>query len=305
MSTLRTVVDDILCPTSRGALSGLVAKPDGPRRGTLVALHGGGTRARYWDAPHDHRSSLARFASAHGWQVIAVDRPGYGASAGMAELRLGAAAQAPLIREAVQPLLASGEAVVLVGHSLGSIVATHCGLDGWEGSICGVALGGVPLAYLPEQRATFDLIDESGPTIRHPGGGASLPVETWFGPDGTWDRTVLDHFSTIMARNPSGEFADARTAPEQLPPLLHDLPLPLQVCVGEHEQSTAPASVIVDRVREVLDGRSAPGEVRVVAGGAHNLSLGGAAPAYHQLVLDFAELVHEPRPADDQVRTRP
>jgi pimeloyl-ACP methyl ester carboxylesterase len=298
---------DILCPTSSGQLSGLVAEPDGPRRGTLVALHGGGTRARYWDAPHDESASLARAATDRGWRLLALDRPGYGASAGLAESRIRAADQAPLLREAVQPWLEPAEVVVLVGHSLGSIVAAYCGVDDWEGRLRGVSIGGVPLVYLPRQLAAFDRVDVSASTIRHAGGGASLPVEDWFGPDGTWDRAVLDHFSTIMARNPSGEFADARQAPSVLPALLRSLPVPLQLCVGENEKSTAPAARIVQRAKTILAQRVAPGEVRVVPGGAHNLSLGHAAPEYHQLVLDFADSVSVRRTTAGPAapRTRP
>jgi hypothetical protein len=47
-------------------LAGLPAVPIGPRRGTIVALHGGGARARYWDSPVDPEASLLRAGAGPG-----------------------------------------------------------------------------------------------------------------------------------------------------------------------------------------------------------------------------------------------
>jgi pimeloyl-ACP methyl ester carboxylesterase len=286
-------VDDVvqkIALTTRGVgpLSALRCVPESPR-GTIVALHGGGTRASYWDAPHAPDLSFMRAAHADGWAVIAVDRPGYGLSRNLSSLRLHAAAQARIIHEAVAENIGDGP-VALVAHSLGSIVAAHAAAGAWDGPLSGVAVQGMPLAYTPLQVSTLAKIDVSGPVARHPGGGASLDIDQWFGPEGTWDRRVLDHFSTIMASTPSGEMEDARDAPDVLPALLAATSVPVQLCVGEHEMSTAPADEIAALARQVL-AKNDHHEVHVIEGGAHNLSLGNAATELNSVVLHFLDNV--------------
>jgi hypothetical protein len=61
-------------------MSGLVAEVPDPRA-VIVAIHGGGTSAAYFDCPGHPRLSLLRSAASHGFTAIALDRPGYGASA--------------------------------------------------------------------------------------------------------------------------------------------------------------------------------------------------------------------------------
>src|ERR1700743_3950064 len=63
-----------------GPMSALVAEAPDPRA-VIVAIHGGGTTALYFDCPGHPESSLLRAGAAHGYTVIALDRPGYGSSA--------------------------------------------------------------------------------------------------------------------------------------------------------------------------------------------------------------------------------
>jgi hypothetical protein len=48
------------------ALSGLEARPSGPARATVLALHGGGYSARYWDNPSAPDASLLNLARCSG-----------------------------------------------------------------------------------------------------------------------------------------------------------------------------------------------------------------------------------------------
>ncbi|MEU6539132.1 hypothetical protein [Streptomyces sp. NPDC047000] len=49
-------------------------------RAVVLALHGGGTDSAHFDCPGHPRLSLLRTGAALGRTVIALDRPGYGAS---------------------------------------------------------------------------------------------------------------------------------------------------------------------------------------------------------------------------------
>ena len=57
-------------------LSALESKPEGVPRATVIALHGGGYSAAYWDSPLDPEASLLTLGADLGYHVIALDRPG-------------------------------------------------------------------------------------------------------------------------------------------------------------------------------------------------------------------------------------
>jgi len=59
----------------------LVGERCGSAGPLVVALHGGGSSAGYWDGPAPGQS-FVRLALQRGFAVLALDRPGYGASGG-------------------------------------------------------------------------------------------------------------------------------------------------------------------------------------------------------------------------------
>src|SRR5246500_5925336 len=64
-------------------MSALVAEASdtqGPKA-VIVAIHGGGTTAMYFDCPGHPSFSLLRTGAAAGFTVVALDRPGYRSSA--------------------------------------------------------------------------------------------------------------------------------------------------------------------------------------------------------------------------------
>jgi pimeloyl-ACP methyl ester carboxylesterase len=61
-------------------MSGLVAEVAEPRA-VVIAFHGGASTAAYFDCPEHPRLSLLRTGPELGFTVVALDRPGYGASA--------------------------------------------------------------------------------------------------------------------------------------------------------------------------------------------------------------------------------
>lgn len=284
----RTEVQVVLLDVGPTELSGVLAEPAASPRGLIVALHGGGARAAYWDSPVDPSASLLRLGATLGWRVIALDRPGYGASAAYAAARPRAADQVALVETAARMLRPEGAPVVLVGHSLGALVAAHAAAAGRPSGLVGLAVGGVPLRYTDEQTARLDLIEADTTYIGRPASGSRADPRDWFGPPGAWDERLLDHRATLISHTPGGEFLDARGCPELLPPVLARIKVPVQFAAAEHELTTAPGrEVLAAATTALVSSRRV--EPLFISGSGHNLSLGAPARTYHLRVLAFAE----------------
>ena len=88
-------------------LSGLVGRPSrAPPRALVVALHGGGSSAGYWDGPAPVQS-FVRLAVQLGFAVLAVDRPGYGASRDVDPAMLRISQQVEILFDAIDSWLAT------------------------------------------------------------------------------------------------------------------------------------------------------------------------------------------------------
>jgi pimeloyl-ACP methyl ester carboxylesterase len=277
-------------------LSGLLAEPDGSPRGLILALHGGGARAAYWHSPVDPGSGLLELGARLGWRVLALDRPGYGASADAAAQGFSASAQGVLLEQALEAAGYGHLPVVLAGHSLGAIVASHMAARDRPAGLTAVALGGVPLVYTDEQAARMALADVSGPAMARPRGGTRPDPATWYGPAGTWDPRITKYRRSLVTRTPTAEFVDARDAPAVLPAVMSRIAVPVQFAVAEYEQTTASASVLLSAAEQALMG--AGRDLLMVRNSGHNLSLGRAARAYHLRLLAFAEAALIERPAE-------
>ena len=72
--------------------------------------------------PLDQDASLLNLGSRRGYRVIAIDRPGYGASHGLVGPAVRVERQTDVVVDLVSQLGSDGP-VLLVGHSLGSILA--------------------------------------------------------------------------------------------------------------------------------------------------------------------------------------
>jgi pimeloyl-ACP methyl ester carboxylesterase len=109
--------------------------PDEPLRSELqVLVHGAGYDHRYWDSPVEpERYSYVEWAAARGIATLNIDRIGSGASSKPPSEQVTIAAQARVVSQIVaQARSGLGGVppfgrVVLVGHSLGSVVTGYAG----------------------------------------------------------------------------------------------------------------------------------------------------------------------------------
>lgn len=272
-------------------LSGLLAIGDEQRpRGTVLALHGGGARAAYWDNPLDPDGSLLRLGATLGWTVFAPDRPGYGASAGLDRAWQGVDAQPALLSEALDRLdVPLGDGVVIVGHSLGAIVGLRMAARPPRGDLIGYAAAGFPLLYTEEQIAGMALLDVEGPYARRPAGAPSqMTADDWFGPEGTWNAELRSLSRQLLARVPAAEFLAARDAPAQTAEIAAQVRLPVHWTVSEHEATAAEPDTILAQAARIFPA-AAVLELHKQRDSGHNISLHHAARAYHLRVMAFAE----------------
>jgi pimeloyl-ACP methyl ester carboxylesterase len=277
-----TGVEPLEVPLDDVTLSGLVARPSERPRALLLALPGHHMTARYFDAPAEPSLSLLTLGADLGFTVVALDRPGYGASIGLPDERLGIHAQVELLLDAMMRLLdaESAPTCLLVGHSYGFKVAlAMAASEPGPTRLLGVDGTGTGLRY------SFDPGDRSG--------SSRLAVEGDKNP--SWGPERLYPPDTFRREHlPTGEMPPVQGYPEvvewpdELAGFAHRIAVPLRFTFGEHERLWRIDPEALDELRHLFP--SSPRvEVGLLAEAGHNVSLGWSARAYHLGVLAFAE----------------
>lgn len=216
----------------------------------VVALHGGTYTARYFDVAGSAAGSFLDTAAAHGYRVIAFDRPGYGGSTPLAPEQNTFERHAALLSAAISQVAEREGArrVFLVGHSIGGMIAL----------MIAVAAG-------TTAHPDFDLIGVSATgmgAVIPPGGAAealgSLPADltvdlpyderdkVMFGPAQTWTDQARTQAHASYAPTPVRELIQAPAWPrEHLPGLAPRVRVPLHNALAEHDAlwDSSPANV--------------------------------------------------------------
>ena len=267
------------------SLSARVSAPVGRARATVLALPGGGYGAWYWDHPLHPQASLLRLGSLLGFRVIAVDRPGYGASSALGGDRLTVPAQAQLLNELAAQSHAAGEAgagVFLVGHSLGAIMALEMAAGEPSYPLIGVAVSGVPIRYPDYMVAGLEQQPIGGTHL--PGHDAETIARMFYGPDGTYDPRILVFDVDHQAPVPVPEFLNAKTYPLVFPVVAPRIRVPVQYVIAENEASSVGGTVMLsEAARRFSASRRVDAWEQSSAG--HCVSLHLVARAYHLRVL--------------------
>lgn len=264
-------------------VSGLLAEVPRPRA-VLVALHGGATSAAYFDCPGHPELSLMRTASRLGFTVLALDRPGYGASAPFAEELITAERRIDLIYAAIERHLGDrprGAGVFLLAHSAGCELALRVAADDRGAALLGLELAGT--GRLHQSVAQDILWDDKGPRPSAYGIGKLL----WH-PERLYSESVIGGAS-IASPGPRTEAVTVRDwAGQEFPELAGQVRIPVRFTVGDHEkvwrndpeELTDVGALFTASPRVVLNFQPNTG---------HNISVGHTATAYHLKLLSFVE----------------
>ena len=138
-STLEFGVDGL-------TISALTAGPQSSAgRPLIAALHGGTYKAQYFDVAGSDHGSFLDLASGLGYSVMSFDRPGYGASSVLEPDDNTFARHTQLLAGAIaQAAAGSGaDGVVLVGHSIGGMIAAMIAAADTDFRLLGLSVTGM------------------------------------------------------------------------------------------------------------------------------------------------------------------
>ncbi len=226
-----------------------------PGRDSIVFLHGAGMDHTVWTLASRH---FAR----HGRNVVAVDLPGHGRSAGAAAISIEDMADWVIdLLDALQI-----ERAALAGHSLGSLVALDCAAR-YPDRVRALAMVGttVPMpvsdaileASARDDHAAFEMLAQWGYSKRHQYGGNRNP--------GMW---MLGSTLRLFERSRPGVLHADMSACNNYQAGLERAALvqcPVLLVLGDSDRLTP-----VRSTRALLDALVAP-RVRVLEGAGHTL----------------------------------
>ncbi|MGH3643702.1 MAG: alpha/beta hydrolase [Mycobacterium sp.] len=261
-------------------MSALVAEVPQPRA-VIVAVHGGATSAAYFDCPGHPRLSLLRTAAALGYTAMALDRPGYGASALYQDEMADPDRRVALAYGAVDRIVGAGTrgaGVFLLAHSLGCELALRMATAD-RADVLGVELAGTGLNYHPDAKAVL-----SQATLTHrPAGLRDLLWQ----PTDLYPEEVLTGALSAPGVAYEGDVS-ANWPRRDFPAIAARVEVPVEFSVGDHESVWESTPQALTDIAALFT--SAPSVVtNEMPDSGHNLSVGLTAESYHRRVLSFVE----------------
>ena len=267
------------------ALSARERKPAGRPRGIILALHGGGYGAGYWDFPP---TSLLDVAAERGHLGVAIDRPGYGAAF---DRPMPLAEQAAVILDLAEMLRAreGGVPLLLAGHSMGGVLAlVAAALPRAAESVTAIDACGVPLRYADAMQAALDARRLGAGETHFPALGDAQARHAFFGADADFDPAALTYDARLRVPVPGAELPDAANAPRDLPARMRAIALPVRLTFAAAEASSIASAEVAATARGqwIASPRSV---VRFEPDTGHNISLHHVGRAFHHAMIDWLE----------------
>ncbi|MFJ8211318.1 alpha/beta hydrolase [Streptomyces sp. NPDC096033] len=278
-STAAPPVRSVVLDADGIPLSGLLALPADPvPRAVVVALHGAGLSAGYFDSRVRPGFSLLELGASLGFAVLALDRPGYGASAAPLPGGLHLAGQTEALLAALDGYARGhelGAGFFLVAHSNGGRLALSAAAAArGRAAPLGVDLCGVGrhFAVEPGQLPGTDFADQ---WRRHWGALRFYPPEAFRACSG------------LVRPVPAEEARETPLWPGMYPAVAAGVRAPVRFTFAEQELWWRQDSAAMEELLSPLLGAST--EVVIQPHAGHNTSLGWAARAYHLRVMAFLE----------------
>ncbi|MGX1545658.1 alpha/beta hydrolase [Streptomyces adustus] len=260
-------------------LSALLSEPEGTTpRAVVVAVHGGGMNAAYFDGRARPQLSLLTLGARLGYTVLAVDRPGYGHSAAGLPRGQGLADQAATLRAALHDFSSrwdTGAGLFLLAHSYGGKVALTTAAQSGLPELLGLDISGCGHEYALSPHET-------------PGSHTRGRLRMNWGPLRLYPPDTFATSRSLVEPMPAYERAELDRWPELFRATAPRVRVPVRLTFAEHEAwwrhdettLTDLAAYFTAAPRLVVDRQPDAG---------HNISLGWAARSYHLRALSFLE----------------
>ena len=255
----------------------------------LVALHGGTYTSVYFEVAGGPFGSFIDIANRNGFDVLTIDRPGYGDSDLLPEDSNTFAAQAKLLDAIIADSVShyGAHAVVLVGHSIGGMIAIEIAARQPKWNLLGVTATGMG-ARIPPGGAAEQL--GSAPLS----GVIELPIPdregVMFGPDGSVSDAGREAARTSYAPTP---FVELKLAPQwaktRLDEVAPRVTVPVHNVLAEFDAlwDSSPEA-LADFESRFADGAGATSTVARGVGHSIDHHLDGAATQLQQLAFAYS-----------------
>jgi pimeloyl-ACP methyl ester carboxylesterase len=274
-------------------MSALVAEVADPKA-VIVAIHGGGTTAVYFDCPGHPSFSLLRTGAAAGFTVVALDRPGYGSSAPYPEAMTRPEQRVNLGYGAVDRILGQrprGAGLFVMGHSGGCELAIRMAADERGGDLLGIELAGTGRHYHPAAREML----KTATRERRPAGLREL---LWH-PERLYPPEILTGVTVSPTAPAYEDLMVSNWARQDFPALAPAVRVPVHFSIAEYERVWQTDTSALAEIAALFSG-SPRFTVHRQPEAGHNLSLGHTAADYHSTVFSFADECVAARSADTQ-----
>ena len=260
-------------------------------RAVVVAVHGAGMTADYFDARSEPSLSLCATATRLGYSVLTIDRPGYGAHAERYPAGLCMDDQATAIGEALEDFVRNhpiGAGLFLLAHSYGGAVALTMASNAGGPSFIGIDVSGIGHEFAVGAAP----LDRSHADLAWPMNWGKLS----FYPPRTFTFAV-----GMVAEVPACELDDIAGWPERFSLVAERIGTPVRFTFAEYEQWWIHDDDALDVLRSRFG--SCRVSIDVLPQPGHNISLGWTAAAYHLKALAFLEECLGERASNSGLRT--
>lgn len=261
-------------------MSGVIAEADEPKA-VIVAIHGGGTTAAYFDCPGHPELSLLRLGAALGYTVIAIDRPGHGSSAPYPEAVHTPEQRVGLAYGAVERILGErsrGAGLFLLGHSGGCELATRMAAD--DPTLLGLELGGTGRRY---HDVAKEIMKAAAVKERPPG-----TRELLWEPMRLYPPDILRGVTNSSTSPPYERDVAVNWPHRYFPELAPAVRVPVRFTIGEHDRVYRGDDHNLAEIAQMFSRAPRFTSSRFPEAG-HNLSLGLNAADYHRTVFAFVD----------------
>jgi pimeloyl-ACP methyl ester carboxylesterase len=278
----------ILIRAGHRDLSGVYAKPSSAPRALIVALHGGSNSAAIFDNTIPGEAGFLETAASLGYAVLALDRPGYGASQQIAEDLSTFDGQIALLRLALtaawEQYGADSAGIVLLGQSFGGLIVLGLAASQPDVPLLGVSTHGTGLRWLPGVLQGYQSLLAEAPFVQLPFNENARSL----GPANSWVHEARERLKQSKAPLPMAELREVLRFPQRLRQISADVRVPVQMTLGEYDTTWESSASALDELSQLFP--QAPFvDVRRQRFVAHQLSANLAARAFYLRELAFVE----------------